>query len=222
METFSDRLKMLQKGRNTSEFARFLEVRQQTLDNYLKGKRQPPIDFVVAVCNKCGIQPDWLLGLSDDPHAQQPSPEEIGAIPLAGAKRIPVIGMAAAMHYDPSLGVIGDLWAGNDDTVICVLDNTEGRFAVRISGDSMAPTLLDGDIIAVHDVLPATGNLCLALHRTDGLLCKRWYWRNGVIRLTSDNTESGKNYEWTKEQFQKEQPFVWRWHVEGLLWRKFA
>ena len=176
----------------------------------------------MKICTTCQISADYLFGLSDTPNPSVPdaTPESFG-IPVSAAARIPVVGMAAAMHYAPSLGVIGELWAGSDETVACVIDNTEGLFAVRISGDSMSPTLLNGDVIAVRDVLPATGDLCLALHRTDGLICKRWYWRNGTIKLTSDNAENGKSYAWTKAEYQSEQPLVWRWRVEGLTWRKF-
>jgi transcriptional regulator with XRE-family HTH domain len=64
MSDFVRRLKQLQNGRNTSEFARFLGVKQQTLDNYIKG-RKPSVEFIVTLCNKCGKSADWLLGLSE-------------------------------------------------------------------------------------------------------------------------------------------------------------
>jgi SOS-response transcriptional repressor LexA len=85
----------------------------------------------------------------------------------------------------------------------------------------MSPTLLDGDVIAVSETLPATGDICIALHRTDGILCKRWYWKNGVIRLESINPE-GRTYEWTKEAFTAEAPLVWRFRVEALVYRKLS
>ena len=63
MSFFSDRLKDLQGEMNTSEFARFLCVKQQTLDNYMRG-RSPNVEFVIAVCEKCGVSADWFLGIS--------------------------------------------------------------------------------------------------------------------------------------------------------------
>ena len=136
---------------------------------------------------------------------------------------IPVVGMAAACNYDPSLSNLCDLWELSSERVPCICDHADGLFGLRISGDSMEPTLMDGDIVAVSDSLPATGNICVAMHRTDGIVCKRWYWRNGVIRLEALNAEGGgKTYEWTKEQFKEEQPLIWRFRVESLIYRKLS
>ena len=127
--------------------------------------------------------------------------------------------MAAAAAFDPSLSNLCELWECTEERVACACANAEELFGVRISGDSMAPALLDGDIIAVSDTLPATGDLCIAMHRRDGVLCKRWYWRHGVVRLEAINPE-GRSYEWTKETFSAEQPLVWRFRVEALIYRK--
>ena len=66
MNDFLLRMKRLQKKRNTSEFARVLGVRQQTLDNYMKGINKPSVEFIVTVCVRMGVSSDWLLGLCGD------------------------------------------------------------------------------------------------------------------------------------------------------------
>ena len=66
MKEFPERLKMLKGDMNVSQFARFLGVKQQTLDNYLKNKRKPNIPFVLTVCAKCCKSSDWVLGLVDN------------------------------------------------------------------------------------------------------------------------------------------------------------
>ena len=104
-------------------------------------------------------------------------------------RRIPVVGMAAAAMYDPALSQICDLWEGSEETVPCVLER-EGIFAIRIQGDSMEPALHDGDVVAVDpNELPKTGDTAVVCLREDGLVIKRWFWRHGVIRLESLNTE---------------------------------
>ena len=149
--------------------------------------------------------------------------EEKGGCAVSSLPTIPVVGMAAACNYDPSLSNLCDLWELSSERVPCICDHSEGLFGLRISGDSMEPVLKDGDIVAVSDSLPATGNLCVAMLRTDGVVCKRWYWRNGVIRLEALNTEGGgRTYEWTKEEFKEEQPLVWRFKVESLIYRKLS
>ncbi len=137
------------------------------------------------------------------------------------ANTIPVVAMAAAAHYDPALSNLCDLWECTEERIPCVCAHTDELFGVRIAGDSMSPALMDGDVIAVSETLPATGDICIALHRTDGILCKRWYWKNGIIRLESINPE-GRTYEWTKEAFTAEAPLVWRFRVEALVYRKLS
>lgn len=135
------------------------------------------------------------------------------------SQTIPVVAMAAAAHFDPALSNLCDLWECSEDRIACACAHADELFGVRISGDSMSPTLCDGDVVAVSDRLPATGDTCIALHRTDGILCKRWYWRNGIIRLESINPE-GRTYQWTKAEFAAENPLTWRFKVEALIYRK--
>lgn len=217
-KTFAARLEGLRGGRTQREFAEFLGIPLTTYTNWIIGKSMPRPSTVESICSKCGVSYDYLLGISADGSSDGSRPP--GAVPLSGVKRIPVIGLAAAMHYDPSLCVAHDLFECAQETVPCVMDDSNGLFAVRIDGDSMSPTLVNGDVIAVREILPATGDLCLALHRTDGILCKRWYWKDGVIKLISDNHSNGKTYKWTKAEFTEENPLVWRWRIEALLYRK--
>ena len=67
-----ERLKTLlaERGTSVSEFARFIGLKQPTLNNYLKGDRTPTIDSIVMICNKCCISSDWLLGISNDRSAE--------------------------------------------------------------------------------------------------------------------------------------------------------
>ena len=62
---------------NVSEFARFLGMKQQTLDNYIKG-RIPSVEFVVRLCSKCCVSADWLLGLESDNVPKEQAPRTNG------------------------------------------------------------------------------------------------------------------------------------------------
>ena len=63
---FITRLIELQGENTVTAFARYLELPQNTLDCYIKGRRKPSVELVLRVCKKCGVSADWLLGLSDD------------------------------------------------------------------------------------------------------------------------------------------------------------
>ena len=69
---FTQRLNKLRGNMNVSEFARFLGIRQSSLDCYIKGERKPSVELVVAVCLKCDVSSDWLLGLKTKHDADAP------------------------------------------------------------------------------------------------------------------------------------------------------
>ena len=62
MDVFLERVNTLKKGKSTNAFARFIGVNQKTLDQMLKGERKPSLQMLVAICTKCEVSADWLLG----------------------------------------------------------------------------------------------------------------------------------------------------------------
>lgn len=194
-----------EKGIGTRELSRRSGVSMASISNFETGKRGLGEQSLVKVLSALGCN-------HADCNANTFSP-----VPVP--RRIPVVGMAAAAMYDPALSQICDLWEGSEETVPCVLER-EGIFAIRIQGDSMEPALHDGDVVAVDpNELPKTGDTAVVCLREDGLVIKRWFWRHGVIRLESLNTE-GRTFEWTKNEVFQKGIILWRWKVLGILWRK--
>lgn len=187
-----------------------------TFTAWLRGERVPGGDALKKLCTAFGVSSDYLLGLTDDPHASLSAK----AAPPAIGRPVPVVSLAAAEMYDPTLSNLCELWDGIDDTIVYVGPTTDAVFAIKIQGDSMSPVLQDGDIVAVTERLPATGNICLVKHARDGILCKRWFWRDGLVKLESINPQ-GRSYAWTREEFAAEHPIVWRFKVEALIYRPF-
>ena len=70
--TFTDRLNKLRGNMNVSEFARFVGLNQKSFDCYIKGERKPSVELVMAVCLKCDVSADWLLGLKTKHEADSP------------------------------------------------------------------------------------------------------------------------------------------------------
>lgn len=63
---YLERIKTLQGRFNTSEYARFLEVPQPTLNYLLKGERKLSVELLCRICNKHKVSADYILGLSDE------------------------------------------------------------------------------------------------------------------------------------------------------------
>ena len=59
-----ERIKSVQKAQSTASFAKTLGMTQQTVDQYLKGKNKPSLEFIINVCTAFTVSSDWLLGLS--------------------------------------------------------------------------------------------------------------------------------------------------------------
>ena len=64
-------------------------------------------------------------------------------------------------------------------------------FGVRISGQSMEPTIDDGCIVWVHQQEDIMHGQIGIFNVNSGALCKRYYSKNGIVKLTSDNPDFG-------------------------------
>ena len=62
-------------------------------------------------------------------------------------------------------------------------------FGVRISGDSMEPTIHDGTIVWVHKVPELQEGQIGIFMVDDGAVCKRFYSTDSGIELRSDNSK---------------------------------
>ena len=61
-------------------------------------------------------------------------------------------------------------------------------FALRATGDSMTPTISDGDLVLVHQQPAAElGQIVVVCHENEAVI-KRLAGTNGVLELRSDNT----------------------------------
>jgi len=64
----------------------------------------------------------------------------------------------------------------------------DADFAVRISGSSMEPTILDGQIVFVERSAELNnGDIGIFMLANEGAVCKRFYKKNTTVSLLSDN-----------------------------------
>ena len=68
MDIFAERLKALRKEHSMTlkQVSAALEIPLTTYANYEQGKREPPIWFVVAVCNLFNVSADYIVGRPND------------------------------------------------------------------------------------------------------------------------------------------------------------
>lgn len=140
-------------------------VPSNTLVNYLNGKRLPPIEFLVKVAWKEGLHLGWIVTGEGPKHLPR-DPDKKKRQTTRQARRIPILGKIPA--GPPG----GQRWSEYDAANL--LDGLTGIqdqdiIALKVHGDSMFPTLFDGDLVVMtpHGA-PANGDLVVAEIRGSG------------------------------------------------------
>ena len=147
---FSSNLKDLLERKNATqlELAKFLNVSNTTVNNYVKGYNMPRMDKIDGICKFFNINRSDLI--------EQKEPE-LTYVDLSKSIKIPVVGKIPAGTPVEALEDIVDYidipedWTKGDKEYI----------GLRVSGDSMYPVLLDGDTVVIQ-VQPSaeTGDIC--------------------------------------------------------------
>ena len=134
---FSNRLKKLRLSKGVSQevVADFLDISKSAYGYYESGRNMPSVDALVNLSKYFSVSTDYLLG-KECKAIDQPEP----------AIRIPVLGRIPAGIPIEAIEDILD-WEELNPA-----DYAAGEyFALRVSGDSMYPEYLDGDVAIIKE-----------------------------------------------------------------------
>jgi SOS-response transcriptional repressor LexA/DNA-binding XRE family transcriptional regulator len=187
---------------NQTEFGEPVGVTQSTIAAYESGQRPPPLPVLLALELRLHVSHEWVLTGAGEPFTRPgptrpvitTSPEELkGLHQLEGEDQyyaVPYLRDAAAagsglIMEDQVEGycIIHKRVAPRPETIRCV----------RIAGESMAPTLTDGSIVAV-DVTPlplraVEGKIVCSRTVEGAVVIKRLRVRGHYALLFSDNDD---------------------------------
>lgn len=152
MSTFQQRLRqaMFMKGIRQAEIAERSGIDKSKISKYVAGKNMPGGDTLVKLAAALGVDAAWLSGETPDIDPYELLKE------TDGFREIPVVGRVAA-------GVPIFAVENQVDSVM-IRDNRSGLFGLRIVGDSMAPRIMDGDLVVVQQQDDAKdGDIIIAL-----------------------------------------------------------
>ncbi|BCK74975.1 putative phage repressor [Acetobacter aceti NRIC 0242] len=176
------------KGGGYNAIVRRSGVSQSSLNEYLKG-RVLRIDTASRLADACGVSLQWLL-FGDGPSGRQPIPAQSGcdqvSIPLFEGEVSAGPGALA-----PNVENFAAIEIGRTSLPSQVLSRLSHLVAVTVRGDSMYPTLSDGDVVFVDtgDHAVITGSVYVMRRDTD-LLIKRLSWNmSGDLVVSSDNSQ---------------------------------
>ncbi|MBF0713221.1 helix-turn-helix domain-containing protein [Gemella sp. GH3] len=141
---FHLRLKESMKTKNIKqiELSRMTSITPSSISDWLKGKYIPKQDKLYKIAACLEVDPNWLLGLTDNRNLEQPIYENDDEL-IDNVNKIPILGTICA----------GDgVYAEEEFEYYMYVDQTtKADFALRVKGDSMLEAgILDGDIVFIR------------------------------------------------------------------------
>ena len=177
MKSFKDRLEEALAMRNMrpADLARISGISEGAISQYRSGGYKATQRNLEKLSSALGVTIPWLMGASDSLTNDIPS----GFEPLPELTSIPLVGQIAC--GDPILA------EENIEETVSLPSVWKADFALLCKGDSMAPTVLNGDLVAVK-IQPEVENGEIAAVRIGNeATLKRVYLHTEYIELRPEN-----------------------------------
>lgn len=182
-----DKIKEIKKIKSDTELADFFEVKQSTLASW-RARESIPHDIIIAFCNNENISLDWLLrgqGLRQIETEESKLPEEYVFVPQVGGKISAGGGLVPENHIEMRIA-FRRAW-------IMKRGDPKNMALIKVSGDSMEPTLQSGDLVLVdhgRNYLDPQGGI-YAIAVDDTLMIKRLQtdYPSKKVKIISDNSK---------------------------------
>ena len=150
-EIFSRNLSKLveRRGINQSEIASRIGVSNAAVSGWMNGTKVPRMDKLNALCNLLGVGTNVLTDENGFEEYDAMDGAELINLKKLNMKKVPLVGSVAA----------GEPINDAEFPDAFVLSPAECDFAIRVHGDSMEPSYMEGDIVYVKSVpvLPYDG-----------------------------------------------------------------
>lgn len=182
---FHERLRSLMNERDIRQIdlTRAIGAPRQTVSRWLSDM-VPRAESVSKIAEYFGVSPQWLLGGDDG----------------SGSVSIPVGDDIDIPQFDVAASCGGGAEGNNAPPLLRMVRVTKQflqRYAtdadqkhlslISVSGDSMEPTLFDGDSVLVDTSQTVPRDGIYAIYFDSGLFVKRLQRQPGLIRVVSDN-----------------------------------
>lgn len=162
-----------QMGISMKEAAAKLEMPYTTYVNYEKGTREPNSETLIKLANFFGTSIDYLLGkpeISDIPPGFSPLPE---------LEQVPLVGRIACGQPITA--------EENLDGYVSIPSAWHATFTLMCEGDSMEPSIHDGDLVAIRKDIQVENGQIAAVRIGDEATLKHIYLHPDYIELRPEN-----------------------------------
>ena len=171
---------MSDQGMTAVELSTKTKIPKSSISQYLSGYAKPKQDRIYLLASALNVSEAWLMGY-DVPIERDGRANiiPIGFQPLPEMSSVPLVGQIAC--GDPILA------EENIEESVSLPSVWHANFALICKGDSMAPTVLDGDLVAIR-IQPEVENGEIAAVRIGNeATLKRVYLHADYIELRPEN-----------------------------------
>ena len=179
--TVGDRIRQVRQEQDVTqqELADYIGVSKQAVYKYENNiVTNIPTDKVDAIAKRLKVSPAYLMGWEEQPEPKKPTIPP-GFEPMPKMKKIPLIGSIAC--GEPITA------EQNIEKMVDVPENIRCDFSLTCHGDSMSPTICDGDIVCIR-CQPEVEQGEIAAVRIGGEATLKHFHRQGdAVMLLADN-----------------------------------
>ena len=190
MATFAERLRSLrqEKGWSQQRLADELKLSKSSVNMYERGEREPGFETMESIADLFNVDMNYLYGRTDikiadpivrnDTHTHQ-KPIPPGFRPLPEMVQVPLIGTIAC-----GTPITAEQ---NVKSYIGIPAAWHADFALECHGDSMAPTICDGDVVCIRSQPEVEQGQIAAVRIGEEATLKHFYRQGDVVSLIADN-----------------------------------
>lgn len=192
---FSERLDGLIKqqfGGKWTRLAKKANIPLGTFDRYVKGTGKPSFDQIIRICEATGVQSDWLLMGKEETAQVEPNPLYVmeGVIDIAPYLKRKSEGCGEEKEEADSVNIL--LTANSSAFLIHSIDANPADLSIRfVSGDSMLPTLSNGDAVVLDascSTVPTYGIYGISVDgKEDPQFCRLQRLPDDLVKVSFDN-----------------------------------
>lgn len=174
-----------ERGISQASFARKIEVSPQVLSGWLVGRRNPSIKDLAAMSEELHVSPSFLMtGCADDPYNQSLVDDDCVCIPMLDVQASCGNGHIADNATMVKLIKVNHQWVNR----YCGNANRRSLNIISITGDSMMPTLADGDFVVIDvSATRVYTDSMFAFNIDDDIFVKRFQRQGRNLKVISDN-----------------------------------
>ena len=181
MATLYDRIRSrrTELGLTVEELAHKMGYKDKSsISKIENGKADIPQSKIAAFADALETTPAYLMGWDEQP-APAVSPIPPGFSPIPEMVQVPLIGAIAC-----GTPITAEQ---NIKSYIGVPAAWHADFALECHGDSMAPTICDGDIVCIRRQPEVEQGQIAAVRIGEEATLKHCYYQPGVVQLIADN-----------------------------------